>query len=400
MIDNNPEYSLLVESLNSILEGSDDNKRLWAIDLTQFGEDHWVRFSNLVLAEGVTALVAESLPNQTADFPDDLADAFSQFHQNQRASNDTRTNRFVTVLSALQVAGIITIPFKGPKLAESVFHDIGLRSFWDFDFLFPASQIKQLSESLESQGFEGILPKTPKQVQAYWKYSGQAVYRRESDELALEPHWSFCSSVMACDFDYDAIWARSKLEEWHGVQIRTLSPEDEFIMLALHGGKEAWFKLKYVIDFARFLKMNPDLDWVYISSVAEKMGIARIVAIAVEIVSATFDAFKTYNCPFKNSDKVAKELVLKIQQSKVTLAPEMYYFNSYFMAIRERHTDKLVYLLRLFATPRNNHFSIIRLPDSLFFLYTPFKIVYDGIILPVWILWKSVFGQKPTKSPS
>ncbi len=403
MITHKSEYSLLIWSLNQILDNCVEGrtqKGLSEPNLLQYENLDWAAFSNLTLYHSVTALVAESLSYQSEEFPEELADAFSVFLTSQRESNEKRTDAFVEVLSALQTAGISTIPFKGPILAETIHQDIGLRSFWDFDFLFSYSQIKKLSEVLKSLEIIGSLPDTPKQVEAYWKYSGQAVYRREKDKLALEPHWSFTSSVLACDLDYEAIWTRSKSQDWHGVRIRVMSAEDEFIMLALHGGKEAWAKLKYIFDLARFLKMNPDLDWSYISSVTDKVGIRRVIHLALEVVIATFDSFRTFEYPFKDRDKVAQGILRKIQHCETTLAPEMYYFNPYFMRIRERNIHKAKYLFRLFLTPRSSHFKIVKIPDSLFFLYTPFKVLYDSLVLPLWKVWKSLTGKTSTKLPA
>ena len=72
--------------------------------------------------------------------------------------------------------------------------------------------------------------------------------------------------------------------------------------------------------------------------------------------------------------------------------PSIYTLTAFRLRMRERTADRVRYVARTLATPRDIHFSLLRLPDALFFLYTPLKLVHDYVLLPVWMLGKRV-GQ-------
>ena len=64
--------------------------------------------------------------------------------------------------------------------------------------------------------------------------------------------------------------------------------------------------------------------------------------------------------------------------------------------LHDRWLDRVRYLADTILTPRDQHFSLVPLPDRLFFLYRPLKLVHDYALLPAWLLLKRVRG--PTQS--
>jgi hypothetical protein len=40
------------------------------------------------------------------------------------------------------------------------------------------------------------------------------------------------------------------------------------------------------------------------------------------------------------------------------------------------------------------HYAIVKLPDVLFFLYTPIKLVHDYLLLPFWASGKRLAAQR------
>lgn len=355
----------------------------------------WTKFSQLVLDQGVVALVGHSLDLAPGNIPAELTDAFQTFVASQRADNEKRSSAFAQIIGALNQADIQVIPIKGPLLAQTAYGDLGLRTFWDFDFLFPATKISELTDALEALGFvqEVILP--ARQMQAYWAYSGQAVFRRQADELCLEPHTCLTPSTLAIDLDYEGIWQRAFPANWRGTQILRLTPEDEFIMLCVHGAKEAWWKLKYIADLAFFLKSQPDLDWKTVFERARSQGLLRLVTVALLVMR------KTLNYPIPSlfrtqggKDATARKLAINICNAPFPGVPaSIYNLSRYYLDLREKISDKIRYVWRTVTTPREAHFNSILIPDRWFFLYTPVKVLHDGIALPLWKRLRPLFQR-------
>jgi hypothetical protein len=75
-------------------------------------------------------------------------------------------------------------------------------------------------------------------------------------------------------------------------------------------------------------------------------------------------------------------------------APEsIYRLSSFRRRMRERAGDRWRYVFRTVTTPRDLHYSILKLPDPLFFLYTPVKLVHDYVLLPFWRSGKRLTHQ-------
>src|SRR6202012_915217 len=57
--------------------------------------------------------------------------------------------------------------------------------------------------------------------------------------------------------------------------------------------------------------------------------------------------------------------------------PSIFRLSRFGWRLRERRRDQLLYALRTVATPRVQHFGIVKLPAPLFFAYVPIKLVHD-----------------------
>jgi hypothetical protein len=66
----------------------------------------------------------------------------------------------------------------------------------------------------------------------------------------------------------------------------------------------------------------------------------------------------------------------------------------YRLRSRERLRDRALCVMRCILTPRVKHFSLVRLPRGLSFLYCPIKIVHDYVLLPAWLGLKFIRSQR------
>lgn len=394
ILADNPERAALLQLIRTALGTSYGIEAAGPSNILPDNLD-WTKFSQLALDQGVAALVGHSLYLDPGNVPAELTDAFQIFVASQRTDNEKRSSAFTQVIDTLNQVDIPIIPIKGPLLAQTAYGDLALRTFWDFDFLFPSSTISGLTAALEALGFTREVTLSPRQMQAYWAYSGQAVFRRQTDELCLEPHTRLTPSTLAINLDYDGIWQRAFPANWRGAQILRLTPEDEFIMLCVHGAKEAWWKLKYIADLAFFVKSQPDLDWETVFEGARSQGILRLVTVALLVMERTLNypvspLFRTQ----ENTDATARRLAINICNTQAHAMPvSIYNLSLYYLDLREKMSDKIRYVWRTLTTPREAHFNSILIPDRWFFLYIPVKVLHDGIALPLWKRLRPLFQR-------
>ena len=211
--------------------------------------------------------------------------------------------------------------------------------------------------------------------------------------VPFEPHGEFAPGTLALDIDYDALWGTSIEIQFNGQMARSFAPEDELIILCLHGCKEKWSKLKWVVDVAEFINSHAGLDWGAVFARAESQGMARMVRLALsvsqQLLSLTLpDMVVRWLGEDKVVDVWAKQIAADFfnpAQNEISIyTPSLFHWK-----MRERFIDKVRYFVRTITQPRVQHFSSIKIPDSMFVAYYPFKLLHDYLALPVWKLLKN-----------
>ena len=77
---------------------------------------------------------------------------------------------------------------------------------------------------------------------------------------------------MAFDIDIDALWQRARPAAFLGALCYLPTQEDHLFLPALHGAKEQWHKLKWVVDVAALIASHPRLDLAALHATAAAQG--------------------------------------------------------------------------------------------------------------------------------
>ncbi len=352
----------------------------------------WHEFTRLALRHAVAPLVFCTLARVAEDLlPADMAQAAREHCSRHAAKNAAQGDELIRTLRALQRVGIDAVPFKGPVLATTVYGEIGLRSFRDLDFLVREDDAARTLEVLKTIGYRGAANDfTPAQTRAERRYSGQDLMVQRDSRTAIEPHWAFGPRTWAVDLDYAGLWRRLRRRRFRGADILMLSPEDTLLLLAIHGSKEQWVRLQWICDVAEALRRFPRPDWDTLIARARAEGCLRMLLLALRLAEALLGAASPGRIrDLHRADPVVDELAMEVIAKlfdETHHVPSIYQVTSFRRRLRERRRDRLAYQWRTITTPRSQHYGLVRLPDALFGLYTPIKLVHDYVLLPLWWL--------------
>jgi hypothetical protein len=340
-------------------------------------------------AHGVTALVLARLSALGLDVPAEIVAAGATYLERQTARNAALTDALKRVLVALSERGIDAIAFKGPVVAQLAYGDPALRRYRDLDILVRAADADAACEAMAALGFRNADTFTPAQRAAFRRYSGQDIVF--SDGVAVEPHWALAPRTLSLQINHDALFARARDIVLAGVPVRCLGAEDLVTVLCLHGSKEQWTRLLWIADLAHMIAVSPELDWEVLLTRAREQGCLRMVLVGLALAAALLDALPAAAARAIAADREARALA-EWAASRLfdpdRADPSIYTLTAFRLRMRERTADRFRYVARTVATARDIHFSLLRLPDALFFLYTPLKLVHDYVLLPVWTLGK------------
>lgn len=359
----------------------------------------WTVFARKALDHNLLGLAGQTLARVAADLvPDELLDAFAVNLEETRSRNRELFAELTTIVQALARDGIDAIPFKGPVLAVQAYGDIGLRVFRDLDFLIRDRDIRATREALRRLGYDRPQPLTEAQIDLIEYLQGQDLVMKNSAGIAIEPHSRLISAKMVLDIDYEGLWSRARPSVIEGQSMLVFAPEDHLQILAVHGGKEMWWRISWVCDIAAFIESHPSLDWNAILMRAREQGSLRMLLLAASLVQE----FSGASIPgavmeAARADSAIPELVRDIAAGWSADAPLGPPSNKTVSMSRLRLHDGFTrgarYIARTLFLPGPHHVAWVALPRPLAFAYVPLKFVHDLALLPLWrvrgYVWKT-----------
>jgi len=268
------------------------------------------------------------------------------------------------------------IPYKGPVLAQSLYRDLGLRSFSDLDFLISSVDFGRAQQALAEIGYRPSLFLTPvltPTVERFWLRTG---YERSFGSAAgknlVELQWALLPYFYGVDLSVDDLLARAGRTVVGGREVPCLSPEDSLLVLCLHAAKHLWSRLSWLADIAETLRIQT-IDDALVFSRARALGIARILGVSFWLVKNVLGAeIPTAVEEMIAADSQVPALGSEFAERLARGAGYDFESTEYFrliLKLRERRGDRWRYLWRLVWTPGTGDIAAVRLPGALFPLY-------------------------------
>ena len=368
-------------------------------DLVAAGVD-WTGFAQRAVEHGVTNLVAQTLVRVAPDLvPEDLLEAFRTVLAKGRRRNLVLFDELARLIEGLAAAGVVAIPFKGPILAIRAYGNVGLRSFRDIDFMIRERDLAASLKAMEGMGYARRGPYTPAQFDMIQRIQGQEIIFGAASGTAVEPHTRLTSRKMALDIDHDALWERAGTGLLNGRRMALLAPEDEVLAMAIHGGKEMWWSLKWACDVAMFLRAHPALDWGVAMGRAREQGSLRMLLLAAGLAGRYFGVVVPADVVAAGrADRTIGMMMGRIIANWCLEEPVGAADNAplsmSLMRLHDRFGQKVRYVARTLFLPGPSLIAAIPLPRRLAFLYVPLRMWHDWIALPIYRLYRAVFLRR------
>lgn len=291
------------------------------------------------------------------------------------------TRELIQATDALASDGIPSMAYKGPVLAAEAYGDLGLRQFLDLDLLIPKPLIARAKEGLLKRGYRPLLSLTADQERAYLKSQVEYGFRREGS-APIELHWNILPEYFNVPLGFSYFRPRSQNFVLGGATLRTFSPEDLLLVLCLHGGKHFWERLGWVADIAAVLRAYPHLDWTIVEERARSLRIERLVFVGLHVAHRLLEAPVPRAWLRHDETRRIGEQVCR----QIFVGPLPGLKLAWFYGVVQRgFWRRLRYGLRLALSPTEREWECIRLPPSLFRLYSVFR--------PLRLVGRHAFGM-------
>lgn len=230
---------------------------------------------------GVSAFVADALTGfEFAERATLVADARATVVASQKIKRLA-----LSVIDALRAVGVTPLMLKGVVLATRLYPSNPLaRPASDVDVLVEPGQVELVASVLERLPLRRLVDDSlgdPFEDHHHVAFIG-------SPGL-VEVHFRLTSTLGRSLFDDEAIRRRAVESVFEGRRVLLLSPEDEFLYLAVHAANHAYLRVSWLFDLKQFLALHPSLDFVAMGDRARDAGFAQAVAVSLDLVEQLLD---------------------------------------------------------------------------------------------------------------
>jgi hypothetical protein len=295
-----------------------------------------------------------------SDIPSDVEAHFKTAFKMNAIRNVLLVQELRRVLTLFGDAGIPVIPLKGVALAERFYGDASLRVCNDVDILVPRTSVIRGLRLLFSNGYAGAL-KDEALVNVSLRSTIEHALTRSDGRTnyAVELHWGVSFSSLLDDKAAEQILKESESVVFFDVPARGLSPEWEFLFLALHAARHRW-RLRWLADVHDACTLRR-LDWRKVKEIAGSYGWENVV----ELSLSTCNYFFGTPIPVEVERRpVPQELF----PSKGRLPMETVYDAAFYFRLLKGWGPRSRYLFRLFV-PGLKDQEFLNLPPALWSLH-------------------------------
>ena len=224
-----------------------------AIDRDLRGGPDWDRVVDLARRHDVTPFRYHHLRRVASDglLPAGLFASLEKVYHANAYRNVKHLESLGVVLRALRDAGIDTIVLKGSALLDRIYRGIPLRTMADIDLLLPRGEGCDRAKAILIELGYRYHPSEA----SFW-IGEDSRFRIEVLSGIMADHLSFFGH------ETGRLWERAEGTRIAGVETLVLASEDFLLHLCVHATYRHFFKLKFFVDIAEFVKAHgPALRW-------------------------------------------------------------------------------------------------------------------------------------------
>ena len=233
---------------------------------------------------GLSAYVADALERAKVTLPPGEQQQLTADARATVAQGAKNKRLLLSVVDALAARGITPIVLKGYGLAVRLYDSPLVRPITDVDLLVLPQELPLVHQVLEALG----LSHRPDPS------LGEVLEEHHHEAFAgpaglVEVHFRLFAGFGMATYDDSAVQARAWSSTLERRAVRYLSPEDEFLYLAVHAANHAFLRASWLVDLQRFARAAPP-DWERVAELARQVGFTVPYAAALDAVQGALGA--------------------------------------------------------------------------------------------------------------
>jgi pterin-4a-carbinolamine dehydratase len=374
-----------------------DSKTVKEIEYLITLELDWDYIIRCAAQHGIIPLLYQNLRSICPDMvPTQYLDEFRNLSHKTALYNLIVISELLKLNHLFNKNKIEIIPFKGPILAASVYGNPTLRQYGDLDILVREKDYPNTIALMNSEGGYQLTSRK-------WHFLNQT---KENQYIRHEPEFSLSNGTVTVDlhqklikpdffvskyFEFDNLFRRSQPISLSNHSLTSLCPEDLLLYLCIHGSKERWRSLKWIVDIAEVIRHYPEINWDYLVNKSHTERIERMFFVGLALAKDILDTPLPEIVEHKiNNTSVIQKISQKLSENLFKNPGEIEIYSEWktiylYLSMMVNLWDKLNVIFRfrirslyLLWSPNTKDSEFIQLPTSLYFLYyfiRPFRLL-------------------------
>lgn len=244
----------------------------------------WGLLARLARRHRVQGLVWNALA-QVDQVSDQAAESLSSDARSIAATNLGIAGESRALLEAFEEARLALRFIKGVSLGALVYRSPLLKMGWDIDLLIDPLDVERASSLLHSLGYTLRIPAETARLSTWHERSKESVWERDGFHVELHTRLADNRQLIPAIGMSSPI---QRVEIAPSIALPTLAEDELLAYLSVHGASSAWFRLKWISDFAGLLaeRSNDELRRIYERS--QELGAARAFGQALLLADRLF----------------------------------------------------------------------------------------------------------------
>ena len=259
---NSTEFRLAVECCRWAFTGAGEER------IHQLSADtDWAKLLRIVQYHRVEGLAWRALSKHADHMPGEVRDALSAAARAVAVNNLRAAVASQQLLDCFEAERVPLLFLKGLTIGALAYGNSALKMAIDIDLLIDPPDLGKAAELLRRWGYGLAAPRASpgdRILRTWHRTWKESVWTKATPVLQIDLHTRVADNRRLLP-SITVHAPRQVVEVGGGIHLPTLADDELFAYLAVHGASSAWFRLKWIADFAGFIsgKSSGDLERLY-----------------------------------------------------------------------------------------------------------------------------------------
>lgn len=251
---------------------------------------NWPQFVRLARFHRIQGLVWTCLAASRAEVPEREAELLAEDARAVAAANLGAIAEARELVELFDQAGAPLLILKGAPLAKLAYGTSLTKSAVDIDLLIDPERLAEAATLVRARGYRPArsnLSSQPESLRRWHRFRKDSEWRAAATSLQIDFHTRLTDNPILLE-GIGVHSPRQTVQVLPGIELPTLALDEMFAHLAVHGASSAWFRLKWISDFAALLAPLPPSEIERLFLRAWELGAGRAAGQALLLADRLF----------------------------------------------------------------------------------------------------------------